>query len=56
VQQGLDRLRPAWALANMLARALDARVRHAWLLDPEDLDLTAVRKDKKIEPALQAMG
>ncbi len=56
VQQGLDRLRPAWALADMLARAQDARVRHAWLLDPEDLDLQTVRADKQIEPALTALG
>ena len=56
VQQGLDRLRPAWALADMLARAQDARVRHAWLLDPEDLNLEAARADKQIEPALAALG
>lgn len=55
-QQGLDRLRPAWALADMLARAQDARVRHAWILDPEDLDLAAVRADKQMEPALRALG
>ncbi len=56
VQLGLDRLRPSWALADMLARAHDARVRYAWLLDPEDLDLQAMRKDKQIEPAFKAMG
>lgn len=55
-QQGLDRLRPAWALADMLARAQDARVRHVWLLDPEDLDIEAARADKQMPSALQAMG
>jgi hypothetical protein len=53
---GIDRLQPAWALADMLARAQDARVRKAWLLDPEDLDLESVRGDKKISVALQAFG
>jgi hypothetical protein len=56
VQQGIDRLQPAWALADMLARAQDARVRNAWLLDPEDLDLESARRDKKISVALQAFG
>jgi hypothetical protein len=56
VQQGIDRLQPAWALADMLARAQDARVRNAWLLDPEDLDLESARRDKKMGPALQAFG
>jgi hypothetical protein len=54
VQHGLDRLRPAWALADMLARAQDARVRHAWLLDPEDLDLEAARADNQMPSALKA--
>jgi hypothetical protein len=56
VQQGMDRLQPAWALADILARAQDARVRNAWLLDPEDLDLENVRRDKKIYVVLQAFG
>jgi hypothetical protein len=56
VQQGIDRLQPAWALADMLARAQDARVRNSWLLDPEDLDLESVRRDKKMGLALQAFG
>jgi hypothetical protein len=56
VQQGIDRLQPAWALADMLARAQDARVRNAWLLDPEDLELESVRGDKKMGAALQAFG
>lgn len=56
VSQGIDRLHPAWALADMIARAEDRRVRHAWLLDPEDIDLQAVRSDKSITPALRAFG
>ena len=42
VAGGIDRLRPAWALADMINRAQDRRVRHAWLLDPDDLDLNSV--------------
>ncbi len=42
VADGIDRLRPAWALADMISRAQDRRVRHAWLLDPDDLDLHSV--------------
>jgi len=42
VAEGIDRLRPAWALADMISRAQDRRVRHAWLLDPDDLDLHSV--------------
>ena len=56
VPQGVDRLRPAWALADMLARAQDARVRGAWLLDPDDLDLEAVRCDADTAQALAAFG
>jgi hypothetical protein len=56
VAQGIDRLGPAWALADMLARAQDKRVRKAWLLDPEDLDLECVRADKTVAHALRAFG
>lgn len=56
VSQGVDRLRPAWALADMVARAQDARVRGAWLLDPEDLDWEAVRGDADTAQALAAFG
>jgi hypothetical protein len=56
VQHGIDRLQPAWALADMLARAQDRRVRNAWLPDPEDLDLQAVRNQKQTARALQAFG
>lgn len=53
---GIDRLQPAWALADMLARAKDTRVRHAWLPDPEDLDLPRIHACKQLLPALQALG
>ncbi len=56
VRQGVDRLRPAWALADMATRAQDARVRNAWLLDPEDLDLGALRNDADTLQALAAFG
>lgn len=52
----VDRLRPAWALADMIARAQDGRVRDAWLLDPEDLDIEAAQADKHMAKALAAFG
>lgn len=52
----LARLRPAWALADMVARALDGRVHGAWLLAPDDLDLTAVGQDPQRAAASQAFG
>ncbi len=54
--QGMDRLRPAWALADMIARAKDARVRGAWLLDPADIELAAVRGDSDTLQALVAFA
>lgn len=56
VEDGLMRLKPAWALVDMVARALDGRVRHAWLLAPDDLDLGAARDDKALGVALTALG
>jgi len=38
----INQLRPAWALADMISRAQDRRVRQAWLLDPDDLDMHSV--------------
>jgi len=52
----LARLRPAWALADMVARALDGRVRKAWLLAPDDLDLAAAGLDPERAAASQAFG
>lgn len=54
VRDGVDRLRPSWALADMIARAQDGRVRHAWLLDPEDIDLESARADPDCAVALKA--
>lgn len=52
VAGGIDRLRPAWALADMISRAQDRRVRHAWLLDPDDLDLqSALHSNKRSDLA-----
>ncbi len=56
VAQGINRLHPAWALADMLARAQDSRVRNAWLLDPEDIDLHSARNTKSIALALAAFS
>lgn len=53
---GIDQLQPAWALADMLARAQDRRVSDAWLPDPEDLDLAAVLADPGLPQAVAAMG
>ncbi|MEZ5646744.1 MAG: hypothetical protein R3E94_02850 [Burkholderiaceae bacterium] len=52
----IARLRPAWALADMIARAQDRRVRSPWLLDPQDIDLEAAAADKDMEKALAAFG
>ncbi len=56
VARGLDRLQPAWALVDMIARARDTRVRGAWLLDPQDIELAGVREDAGILQALAAFG
>lgn len=56
VNDGLTRLKPAWALVDMVARALDKRVRHAWLLAPDDLDLGEAREDEALPAALAAFG
>ena len=50
----VKRLLPAWALADMLARASDRRVRKAWLLAPDDLDLDAAQQDPQMQAALAA--
>ena len=53
---GLDRLAPEWALADMIARARDKRVRKAWLLDPEDLAINRVVETKGLPKALASLG
>lgn len=52
----LARLRPAWALADMVVRALDGRVRDAWLLAPDDLDLEEAGRDPELAAASKAFG
>ena len=44
---GIDRLKPAWALADMISRAQDRRVHNAWLPDPEDIDLPSMDTTQK---------
>ena len=53
---GIDCLKPAWALVDMIVRARDRRVRGAWLLDPDDLDLQTVLLDKQLPKALLSFG
>lgn len=56
VLSGIDQLKPAWALADMMARARDGRVVGAWLLDPEDLDMDSAFSDKEMKKALAQWG
>lgn len=56
VTRGIDQLQPAWALADMLARAKDRRVRGSWLLDPEDIDLDLALADPQLARAMTALG
>lgn len=51
---GVGRLAPAWCLADMIHRALDKRVKSAWLLAPDDLELELARDDPQMGEALQA--
>lgn len=54
--EGIDQLKPAWALVDMIARASDKRVSNAWILDPDDLDIDEVAKSKDIPKALECFG
>lgn len=56
VTEGLRRLQPAWALADMIARALDKRVKDAWLLDPDDIELDEAQCDPDMPQALAAFN
>lgn len=56
VNRGIDQLRPAWALVDMMARAGDRRVAGAWLIDPEDLDVDSAFSDKEMKNALLRWG
>ena len=51
-EEGIRRLQPSWALADMIHRSCDRRVKDAWLLDPDDIDLEAARADKSMEKPL----
>lgn len=56
---GLDSLRPAWAMADMINRAQDKRVRNAWLPDPEDIDLPTPdtpKAQQDLQSAWRAFG
>ncbi len=52
----LRRLRPGWALADMMARAKDRRTRGAWLLAPDDLDVEAAHLDPDTAIAPESFG
>lgn len=54
--RGVSRLQPVWALADMLARAVDRRVRDAGLLDPDDVDFESAAADQDMPAALEAFG
>lgn len=56
VDQGIDSLRPSWALADLIARSKDQRVRDAWLPDPEDLDEELVFADPELLIAFSTFG
>ncbi len=54
--QGVRRLMPAWALADMLDRHRDQRVKDAWLLAPDDLELDEAAATQGAAAALAAFG
>jgi hypothetical protein len=51
---GVGRLAPAWCLADMIQRAVDRRVKSAWLLAPDDIELDLARADPQMRTALHA--
>ncbi len=53
---GPDSLSPIWALGDMIARALDDRVRGAWLLDPEDLVFWDIEDHWQRAKAAEVLG
>lgn len=50
----LRRLRPAWALADMISRSMDRRCKDGWLLAPDDIDLDAALDDPEAAHACAA--
>jgi hypothetical protein len=53
---GVARLAPAWALADMMDRYLDKRVKGAWLLAPDDLELDEAAAADDTLSAFSAFG
>jgi len=53
---GVRRLKPAWALADMIHRYLDRRVQGRWLLAPDDIDLDQAASDTGAADAIRAFG
>lgn len=53
---GVARLGPAWALADMIDRYLDKRVKGAWLLAPDDLELGEAAAAEDAVGAFNAFG
>lgn len=54
--EALRRLRPAWALADMIWRYLDRRCKDGWLLAPDDIDLDAALDDEEAPAACAAFN
>lgn len=52
--RSLRRLKPEWALADVIRRGKDRRHKSAWMLAPDDLDLEAAREAPAMEEALAA--
>lgn len=55
-RMGLRRLRPEWALADMVYRGKDHRYATAWMIAPDDIDLDAAQCSPEMHDALKAFG
>lgn len=53
---GMLRLRPEWALADMVYRGKDQRYKTAWMLATDDVDFAAAAEAPQMAAALEAMG
>lgn len=51
---GLRRLKPEWALADMIYRGKDHRFTTAWMIAPDDVDLDAAQDSPEMALALEA--